>query len=379
MSADWASRPHIRARDIDREYAMGLLRQASADGQLGYQEFEQRLALAMRAPTLGELASLVGDLAEPEPPAVPVLPVAPYPYVYAPARAERPSLRTRAIAALAAGLVAVLVIGLLATSFGAVSGGGVTSMPVAEPVPAPDPCFGVAAGDVDLAHCVSAGNPLLDEGLSARAAERQKDLDLPGNLPVPARAEFVRPGWVSATYNEDGRQQLTRRWHLEYLVASSPGEPVSAEHLAEIYRSTVAPVSFGTLSESTPHELRWTGGTYPLTVSIGPEGENWRVRLDVSVDESTSIMRPDVAGEFRQQLKAQRIATVPGMMYESSKVTWTGDTSCRLEQVWSATPDQLDQIREQARGLDATIESKPEGGTRVVFQSELPRCTTFQL
>lgn len=379
MSGDWASRPRIRARDIDREYAMGLLRQASANGQLSYQEFEQRLALAMRAATLGELASLVGDLAEPEPPAVPVLPVAPYPYVYAPARAERPSLRTRAIAALAAGLVAVLIIGLLATSFGAVSSGGVSPMPAAEPAPAPDPCFGLAAADVDLARCVSAGNPLLDEGLSARAAERQKDLDLPGNLPVPTRAEFVRPGWVSATYNEDGRQQLTRRWHLEYLVASPPGEPVRAEHLVEIYRSTVAPVTYGTLSEESPHELRWTGGTYPLKVTITPAGEHWRVRLDVSVDESTSIMRPDVAGAFRQQLNAQRIATVPGMTYESSKVTWTGDTSCRLDQVWSATPDQFDQIGKQARDLHATIEAKPEGGIRVVFPSELPHCTTFQL
>lgn len=375
MSSDWASRPHIRARDVDREYAMGLLRNASAEGQLSYQEFEQRLARAMRARTLGELAALVDDLQEPPPvPVVPVVPMAPYPYVYAPARADRTRSRRRGIAALVAGAMTLVVVGSLATAYSSMTAPTAAPVPEAAAVAPPDPCFGVPAAEVDLARCVSADNPLLDEGLSGQAAERQKDLDLPGNLPVPARATFIRPGWVSATYNEDGRQQLTRRWHLEYLVASD-----SAEHVAEVYRATVAPVTYGTLSQQTPNELRWTGGPYPLTVSITPDGERWLVRLDVSVDTSTSIMRPDVSGEFRQQLNVQRIATVPGMMYESSKVTWTGDTSCRLEQVWSATPDQFDQIDEQAKDLGATIEAKPEGGTRLVFRSELRDCATFQL
>ncbi|MBM7787206.1 DUF1707 SHOCT-like domain-containing protein [Tenggerimyces flavus] len=377
MTSDWASRPRIRARDVDREYAMGLLRHASADGKLSYEEFEQRLAIAMRARTLGELASLVDDLEDPPP--VPVVPVAPYPYVYAPARADRTRSRRRGIAALVAGAMALVVVGSLATAYSSMTAPTAAPVPEAAAVAPLDPCFGVPAAEVDLARCVAAGNPLINEGLSARAAERQKDLDLPGNLPVPARATFVQPGWVSATYNEDGRQQLTRRWHLEYLLASKPGEPVIAEHLAEVYRSTVAPVTYGTLSQKTPNELHWTGGPYPLTVSITPDGERWRVRLDVSVDTSTSIMRPDVSGEFRQQLKVLRTATVPGMMYESSKVTWTGATSCRLEQVWSATPDQFDQIAKQAKDLDATIEAKPEGGTRLVFQAVLRDCTTFQL
>jgi hypothetical protein len=241
----------------------------------------------------------------------------------------------------------------------------------------------VSAENVDLTRCVSPANPLAADGLSARAAERQKGLNLPGNLPVPGGAQFVQPGWVSASYNEDGRFQITRRWHLEYVVTVSGLTP---EHVAEVYRTTVAPVTFGTLGEEEAldgggQKLRWTGGPYPLTVSIGPDAKSGgqRVRLDVSVDEQTSIPRPDVAGEFRQQLKVQRTATVPGMMYESSKATWAGDTSCRLEQVWSATPDQVDQIGEQARELGATIESKPEGGTRLVFQSVLRDCTTFQL
>jgi hypothetical protein len=381
MNGDWASRPYVKARDLDREYAMGLLRNASADGQLTGVEFDERLRAAMRARTLGELATLVGDLqSRPEPRhEVPVLPVAPHPYIYAPARPIRP--RVRWFVVLGAGILALLL-AMVALATGSSPASLSSSGPAVVPAPEPDPCTGVIGAAVDMTKCVSAANPLASEGLSDRAASGQKGLDLPGNLPVPRRAEFVRPGWVSATYNENGRQQITRRWHLEYVLADHGG--VTAGHLAEIYKSTVGPATFGTFSDQGALDdgaiqLRWTGGAYPLTVAIVREPSRWRVRLDVSVEAQTSIPRPDVSGEFRQQLKVQRTATVPGMMYESSRVTWTSDTSCRLEQVWSATPDQVAQIGKQARDLGTTIETKPEGGMRLVFQSVLRDCTTFQL
>jgi hypothetical protein len=112
MVSDWAARPTIRARDIDREYAMGLLRHAAGDGQLGAEEFERRLAGAMRARTLGDLAALVGDLRSPVDPSrvVPVLPVVPYPYVYAPSRPVRPRLRRRGLVVAVVGVVALLLL-----------------------------------------------------------------------------------------------------------------------------------------------------------------------------------------------------------------------------------------------------------------------------
>lgn len=52
----------MRARDVDREFTIGLLRDASVDGQLTTVEFEQRATAAREARTLVELSALTADL-----------------------------------------------------------------------------------------------------------------------------------------------------------------------------------------------------------------------------------------------------------------------------------------------------------------------------
>ncbi|MGF7121990.1 MULTISPECIES: DUF1707 SHOCT-like domain-containing protein [unclassified Rhodococcus (in: high G+C Gram-positive bacteria)] len=55
-----------RARDIDRAQTCGLLDAGYSEGQLDPTEYQTRTAQAMKAKTLGELASLVEDLQIPE-------------------------------------------------------------------------------------------------------------------------------------------------------------------------------------------------------------------------------------------------------------------------------------------------------------------------
>src|SRR5262245_51035982 len=62
MAAIGGEDPRVRARDVDREFTMGLLRDASVDGQLTTPEFEERLVAAQQARTMGELATLTSDL-----------------------------------------------------------------------------------------------------------------------------------------------------------------------------------------------------------------------------------------------------------------------------------------------------------------------------
>ncbi|MEV0340937.1 DUF1707 domain-containing protein [Nocardia sp. NPDC050713] len=55
----------MRARDIDRVHACGVLDAAYAEGQLGGEEYRERTAKASAAKTLGELARLTSDLQVP--------------------------------------------------------------------------------------------------------------------------------------------------------------------------------------------------------------------------------------------------------------------------------------------------------------------------
>jgi hypothetical protein len=55
----------LRASDRDREAIADRLRQAAAEGRLEPEELEERLEVALRARTYGELSPLVADLPEP--------------------------------------------------------------------------------------------------------------------------------------------------------------------------------------------------------------------------------------------------------------------------------------------------------------------------
>src|SRR5436190_6243913 len=52
----------LRASDADRDAIAARLRQATLDGRLDAEEFEDRLGAALRARTYGELRRLVADL-----------------------------------------------------------------------------------------------------------------------------------------------------------------------------------------------------------------------------------------------------------------------------------------------------------------------------
>jgi hypothetical protein len=52
----------LRASDADREQVAERLRNAAADGRLLAEELEQRMAIALRARTYGELSAVISDL-----------------------------------------------------------------------------------------------------------------------------------------------------------------------------------------------------------------------------------------------------------------------------------------------------------------------------
>jgi Domain of unknown function (DUF1707) len=85
-----ARRYSLRASDSDRDDVVERLRSATAEGRLRVSELEQRLEIAFRARTYGELDPLVADL-----------PAAPTPL---PARRRRPGLPVLAGATLALGV-----------------------------------------------------------------------------------------------------------------------------------------------------------------------------------------------------------------------------------------------------------------------------------
>jgi hypothetical protein len=57
-----ALNPSIRASDADRERVVGLLQQYSAEGRITSEEFDERMAAAYAAKTMGALAELTTDL-----------------------------------------------------------------------------------------------------------------------------------------------------------------------------------------------------------------------------------------------------------------------------------------------------------------------------
>jgi hypothetical protein len=104
-----ARRHSFRASDHDREEVVERLRAATAEGRLLVEELEQRLEVAFKALTYGELDALVDDL-----PDVAVgLPAAPQ---YLPARRRRPGLPILAGATLALGLLLTTVAAVAASS-----------------------------------------------------------------------------------------------------------------------------------------------------------------------------------------------------------------------------------------------------------------------
>jgi hypothetical protein len=94
MTDQLAATDHLRVSDAERHEVGRLLGRHFADGRLDEAELDDRLAAAMSARTRGDLRSLFADL--------PRLGAAAPP-------AGRPPIRSRWLAAVAAGLVALLV------------------------------------------------------------------------------------------------------------------------------------------------------------------------------------------------------------------------------------------------------------------------------
>lgn len=55
-------RGSLRASDSDRDQVVGRLHQAATEGRIGADELEQRVAVALKARTYGELEATVADL-----------------------------------------------------------------------------------------------------------------------------------------------------------------------------------------------------------------------------------------------------------------------------------------------------------------------------
>jgi hypothetical protein len=99
-SPDSPPRPALRASDADRERTAAALRRHHLDGRLDTDELQDRLGRCYAARTVGELAALVADLPEDQPPAP-----------TAPARARRsgvPLVPVLLLALVVAGTLAAL-------------------------------------------------------------------------------------------------------------------------------------------------------------------------------------------------------------------------------------------------------------------------------
>ncbi|MBM7787204.1 DUF1707 SHOCT-like domain-containing protein [Tenggerimyces flavus] len=361
MLGDWAARPTIRARDVDREYAMGLLRNASVDGQLTTAEFEQRLGQAMRATTLGELASLIGDLQEqPAPVPVPVR-QAPAPVAYVPAPPRRRG-----------GLGRVLVGGLVLMLFL----GGVSELrDGGDSGPAFDEyatnCFEDPNGE-NSPECVGTVfvNPLDLAGADPKAASYLERLGMPNALPIPTGAAFDGHNWQSAS-TDQATGEITHRWHLEYLVPDAD-QPIEPRHVADFYRDGVQLNRLGgrgyderELPEGEGIELVWpgegTGDQLAVRTSYTAKG-SVRVLIDLTT-VGPAQARADVAGELGDELRKTMFVTTVGMIYLQSRVTQleSNPTRCALEQVWSATPEQYAKIRTQLDGANVQLAELSNG------------------
>lgn len=122
----------FRARDTDRERAVGVIEAAYADGRLGDADRDLRLSRARGAETLDELASLTRDLPMPASP-----PLTPAARSSAPERpsARRRALSGRALAGVVIAVVALLGVGISSTLLATFSG----SVDQSGQAPAPAP------------------------------------------------------------------------------------------------------------------------------------------------------------------------------------------------------------------------------------------------
>jgi hypothetical protein len=321
MVGEWSQRPMMRAADVDREYAMGLLRNASVDGQLTREEFDERLEQAMHAKTLGELATLVGDLQTPAHPQT-RHPQRPQPYAQLPAP-PYPRKKRRGVVAFVATAAALLAIGVALDS--------------ADEPPAPDIGTEVVLPERELSGLAPTG--AYDRNLA--------DLGLPATLPIVRGADF--DGGTTLQAGNDGAK-TTYRWHLEYKL-SHLDSPILAADVAQFYRENVHSQQFGESidaqqpAESTT-ELRWTDALhqrgpadYTLQVRTTDLDDAVRVELDVTTAISPMRSVPDVPGDLALQLRNQDRVTAGTMRYESSRIAQPvgGGTTCLVEQEWSAT------------------------------------------
>lgn len=334
MVGEWFARPTIRAADVDREYAAGLLRNASVEGQLTAEEFEQRLDQAMRAKTLGELASLVGDLQTPTPARHPVQPQP---------RPQPPSRYTRGrkVGAFIATAAALLAIGVVLDARDEAHDG---SSSTTVEVPGRFQLAGTSAYDRNLA-----------------------DLGLPSTLPIPAGARF--DGGTTLSAANDG-QQTTYRWHLEYRLHQAE-TPADASAVARFYSDTVHPQQFGeTVDRQRPTrattELRWTdaltrqgSADYTLQVRATDLQDQAGVRVELDVSTAVRPMRkaPDVPGALAPLLERQNKVLAGQMRYESSRIVQPigGGPTCTVEQEWSASASEFHAIEKSVRDVGARV------------------------
>jgi hypothetical protein len=354
MTNDWISTPHLRARDIDREYAIGQLRHAVGEGQLTQVEFDDRLRQAMHARTLGELAALVGDLRvlpdrTPRPQPIPI-------------SQPEPRRGGAGRVGLAAGLALALLV-LASGLFTVVRGGESGGYEISEPEP--------AIGDFEA-------NPLEQLGLDPEAKEALDRIELPGQLPIPEGTSFDGHNWQSA--DTDASSKLTTfRWHLEYLVPDTD-EPLEPRHVADYYHIAADVRVFGLVPEkrALPDgegiELSWApppsgpGNTLLVRARYTAKG-SIRVLLDVT-SERPAEPRADVAGELGSVLLGQQVAAVPGMAYLQSRVSQVASNpaQCTFEQVWFATPAQYAKVRTRASGANVEVVDV-DGGKQLTFRT----------
>ncbi|MBM7787205.1 DUF1707 SHOCT-like domain-containing protein [Tenggerimyces flavus] len=355
MISDWTSRPHVRARDVDRDYAMGVLRDASVAGQLRPEEFDHRLRKAMEADTLGELAGLVVDLQAPRVPPPPLPPPRPVPV----APESVPSRQRRSLTPVAGIVLAGVVVGMVAVLFTGVLDRA-PSMSVddsagAEPVD--NSCF----DNPSLTSQCLVDNAAAQGGLSTLY---QRDLGLPTSLPIPNLAEFEGGTTLSASMD---KSKTTYRWHLAYSVPN-----VDAFSVADLYRYMVKQDDFGiNYDESSPNvgvtELTWDDANeppeqgqpasqYTLTMRATDSPDGARVELDVARTTDGTVARPDVAGAYADEVKKVKTETVDGMKYVGSTVSQQTDpATCVLWQEWEADAGQYQRIQAAAQDLGAEL------------------------
>ncbi len=113
----WGGDPSagMRASDADRERAIDVLKAGFSEGRLGREEYEQRVELAYRARTYGELTAVVADLPQGPvpmqmraPQAMPMAPMMPVVPTFLPAP-QKPS-NGLAVASLLCGIAGTILV-----------------------------------------------------------------------------------------------------------------------------------------------------------------------------------------------------------------------------------------------------------------------------